>query len=98
MEPPSAHGPPRKRGGHRLAQRSGDASALQAKILEALLPMLGHPRHVAAAVTVELESATVTRSEKAYDPNSGVPISVDFREEKSTDGAPARGVPGALKR
>jgi flagellar M-ring protein FliF len=79
-----------------VAERASvEEGAMQAKILQALLPMLGHPRHVAAAVTVELESTSVTRNQKAYDPDSGVPISTDLREEKSSDGSPARGVPGA---
>jgi flagellar M-ring protein FliF len=71
-----------------------EEAALQAKILEALLPILGHPRHIAAAVNVDLETATITRREKAYDPNSGVPESTDLREEESADGDVARGVPG----
>ncbi|MDG1481675.1 MAG: flagellar basal-body MS-ring/collar protein FliF [Myxococcota bacterium] len=74
---------------------SVEEGAMQGKILQALLPMLGHPRHVAAAVTVELETSAITRNEMAFDPESGVLVSSDLLEEQSSDGAPARGVPGA---
>ena len=75
-------------------REQSEEGALRAKILEALLPMFGHPRHIAAAVTVELENASVTRSEIAYDSNSGVPISTDYREEDRSDSSSARGTPG----
>jgi len=82
-------------GGTLIDQKRAFESEYEGKILEALIPMFGSPRHIATAVNVDLATHSIERRRDLVDPDSGVPISTDYREEDSRSGRQARGIPGA---